>query len=91
MAEAIAGKEPLDGYDFAAVEGLDLNELNRDRGKLEQQLTDVKNQLAAAQAEPQRRFERVAQIPDELAAAQKELKKIEAELKKTDADEESDQ
>jgi potassium efflux system protein len=72
---------PLQPYDVAATENLDLNSLIKDRAALEQQLTDAKTLLLAAQDEPQRRVNQKAEIPMSLTAARTALQEVEEQLK----------
>ena len=77
--------ETLQGYDFDAVRNLALNDLNKERSTLEQQLTDAKNELLELQAEPQRRVDRLAAIPDEISNARSALTKLQEQLDAIDS------
>lgn len=87
IATAKQQKEsPIQAYDVAAAQQLQLNELIRERTALEQQLADSKKMLLDLQAEPQRRVDRKAQIPGLISAARTMSAEIEAQLEMATAD-----
>ncbi len=72
----VQGKEKPKVYEISRAEFLKLGELTKELSDLENQLNGLKQDLEQAQAEPQRRVQRIDRIPGEIAKAQNDLDSV---------------